>query len=120
MGGTATLHRQEWRAALDDFTADHEGKLVTIEILDPSIGHQYEAERLPFSSLIYDPKDDVVIVAVGGDSPRYPVRLRHMVRHPKEVDITTRDVPETAVRLVAPDGTATLITVYPADSGKGS
>jgi hypothetical protein len=39
-------------------------------VVDPSIGHQYEAQRLPFSCLEYDPKDDVVIVGVGGHADR--------------------------------------------------
>ena len=118
MASSATLHRKDWRTALDDFNAGHKGELVTIEVLDPSVGHQYEAERLPFSSLAYDPRDDAVIVAVGGVPPRYPVVLRHMVPHPKEVEVATRDIPEPAVRLVDPDGSITLITFYPAESGK--
>jgi hypothetical protein len=118
MASTATLHRKDWRTALDEFDAEHKGELVTIEVLDPSVGHQYAAERLPFSSLTYDPKDDVVIVAVGGEPPRYPVVLRHMVPHPKEVEVTSSDVPEPAVRLVDPDRSITLITFYPAESGK--
>ncbi|SCK16877.1 DUF5335 family protein [Streptomyces sp. WMMB 322] len=113
MASTSTLHRKEWRSALDAFDAEHQGERVSIEVLDPSIGHQYEAERLPFSSLSYDPKDDVVIVAVGGEPPRYPVVMRHMVAHPKQVQVTGEDVPEPAVRLVAPDGSVTLITFYP-------
>ncbi|MET7761957.1 DUF5335 family protein [Streptomyces sp. NPDC005336] len=120
MADTATLDRKDWRTALDQVTADHSGELVTVEVLDPSVAHGYEAERLPFSSLTYDPKDDVVVVAVGGQSPRYPVVLRHMVSHPKEIDVATLDIPETAVRVVAPDESATLITFYPAESGKGS
>ncbi|MFJ8668904.1 DUF5335 family protein [Streptomyces sp. NPDC093600] len=62
----AALDRGEWRTALDEITDAQSGRLVTIEVADPSIGHQYEAERLPFSYLAYDPKDDAVIVAVGG------------------------------------------------------
>ena len=120
MADTATLDRSDWRAALDEVTARHSGELVTIEVLDPSIGHQYEAERLPFFSLAYDPKDDIVIVAVGGKSPSYPVVLRHMVPHPKEIDVATLDIPEDAVRIVATDGTATLTTFYPVESGTGS
>jgi hypothetical protein len=112
VAGTTTLNRDEWKPALDQLTADHEGELVTIEILDPVLGYQYEAERLPFSAVTYDPSDDVVIVSVGGRSPRFPVVLRHMVWHPTEVDIVTDAVPHTAVRVVEPDSTTTLVTFY--------
>jgi hypothetical protein len=46
---TAILDRDQWRSTLDGWTSDHVGDEVTIEVLDPSVGHQYEAEKLPFS-----------------------------------------------------------------------
>jgi hypothetical protein len=112
MAGTATLKRSDWKSALDQMTADYEGRYVTIELLDPVVGHQHEVERLPFSYINYDPKDDVVIVAVGGDSPQYPVVLRHMVWHPTEVDIAVEEVSEPAARIVEPDGTTTLVIFF--------
>jgi hypothetical protein len=116
MAVSAMLDRTEWKSALDQLTDDHEGERVTIELLDPAVGHQHEAEQLPFVYINYDPKDDVVITAVGGTSPKYPVVLRHMVWHPSEVDIAVEDVPHPAVRIVEPDGTITLVTLYPAGS----
>ncbi|MEU0966249.1 DUF5335 family protein [Streptomyces sp. NPDC005917] len=116
MAGNGTLPRNEWKAALDRITEEHTGEHITIELLDPEVGHQYEAERLPFAYLDYDPKDDTAIVAVGGKSARYPVVLRHMIAHPTEVDVATHDIPEPAVRIVGSDGTATLITFFKAGS----
>jgi hypothetical protein len=114
MADTTTLNRSEWKNALDQLTVDHDGELVTIEVLDPLVGHQHEAERLPFAYINYDPKDDVVIVAVGGRSARYPVELRHMVWHPAEVDIALDDGSHpVAVRVVEPDTTTTLVAFYP-------
>ncbi|MEU6867035.1 DUF5335 family protein [Streptomyces sp. NPDC046876] len=120
MAETPLLDRSRWTTALDELTEAHAGERVSIEVLDPEIGHQYEAERLPFSYLSYDPKDDVVIVAVGGQSSRYPVVLRHMVQHPKEVDVATAGVPEAAVQVLDQEGTATLISFFPVASGTGS
>ncbi|MCC5478418.1 DUF5335 family protein [Streptomyces barringtoniae] len=45
--------RAGWRSMLDEVTDAHSGELVTIEVVDPSIGSQHEAERLPFSYLTY-------------------------------------------------------------------
>jgi uncharacterized protein DUF5335 len=113
MTGTTMRERSAWKTALDRLTADHADDDVTIEVIDPTIGPQTQAERLPFYYLTYDPKDDVVIVAVGGRTTRYPVVLRHMIVHPTEVDIASEDMPRATVRVVESDGTATLVTFHP-------
>lgn len=120
MADTPAPDRDSWRALLDELTEAHSGDLVTIEVENPSIGHQHEAERLPFSYLAYDPKDDAVVVGVGGRPPGYPVVLRHIVTQPKEVDVSTCDVPQPVVRVVDVEDTATLITFFPGDSGTES
>ena len=70
MGANSTAEHSDWIRLLDQLTGDHEGQFVTIEVLDPTYGDQHEAERLPFAYASYDPRDHVVIVAVGGSSPR--------------------------------------------------
>ncbi len=112
-GTPGTLDRAAWAAALDQLTERHTGERVRIELLDRTYGDQNEVERLPFTYASYDPKDDVVIVAVGGNSPRYPVVLRHMIWHPTEVSTTDNETTGTAVRVVDQDGSATLVTFYP-------
>jgi hypothetical protein len=108
MADTPKAGRAEWAALLGRLTKEHEGRLITIELLDPEYGDQHEAERLPFAYADYDPRDDVVIVAVGGNSPRYPVLLRHMIWHPSEVDVA----PDGAFRVVDQDDIATLVSFY--------
>jgi hypothetical protein len=116
MTNTGTGGRGTWKSALDRLTEEHEGELVTIQLLDETYGANEEVERLPFVYANYDDKDDVVIVAVGGRAPRYPVVLRHLVWHPTEVDVATDDV-VTAMRAVDGDGTATVITFFPERAG---
>jgi hypothetical protein len=113
MTGTSTVDHSEWTSLLDRLTKDHEGEYVTIEIVDPTYGDNPEAERMPFQYAAYDYKDDVAFVVVGGKTPRYPVALRHMVAHPADVT-ATMDPP--AVRVVDNDGTATLVSFFPAPS----
>jgi hypothetical protein len=54
-------------------------------VLDPDVGDNQLVERLPFDHVTYDHKDDVLVVAVGGKDQRYPVVLRHLVHHPREL-----------------------------------
>jgi len=114
MADTLMTPRQGWVEGLDRLTKDREGQQVTIEVLERTFGDQLEAERLPFAYASYDPKDDAVIVAVGGRSSRYPVVLRHMVWHPTEVDI---DLDGGAFRVVEQDGTTTIVSFVAPSSG---
>jgi hypothetical protein len=97
--------RGTWAEQLDELTDQHDGDLVTIEVLDQNYGDGEEAERVPFVYASYDPKDDVVIIAVGGRSGRFPVTLRHIIENPVEVDVD-----ENAMRVVSDDGTTTIVT----------
>jgi hypothetical protein len=110
------VDRNEWRQFFDQLSKDREGDLVTIELLDSSHSDRREAELLPFFSATYDRKDDVIVVSVGGRSPRYPVVLRHIISHPSEVSTMDDGSRTTAVRVLDRDGTVTLITFSPATS----
>lgn len=105
-------NRQEWESRLDALTKEHEGAFVTIEVVGREYGANEEAERLPFTAAAYDPRDDVVIVTVGGRTAGYPVALRHMVWHPVEMDVAD-DVTPPAIRVVEPDGTTTVVAFFP-------
>jgi hypothetical protein len=113
MTDTSTVDRSQWATLLDRLTKEHEGELVTIELLDPTYGDLREAERLPFAYLTYDSRDDVVIVAVGGRSGRYPVVLRHIISSPTDVDVAEGRPAGAAVRVIDAEGTPTLVTFLP-------
>ncbi|MCU1617002.1 MAG: hypothetical protein JWO98_4542 [Frankiales bacterium] len=114
--------RTEWTQLTNRLSAEYDGYDVTIEILDPEAGDNELVERLPFDGITYDHKDDVVVVAVGGKSPRYPVALRHVINHPQEFVVDL--IPEgAAVRITDDTGTTTLVSLlHPrgGDGGQGS
>ncbi|HZM32247.1 MAG TPA: DUF5335 family protein [Acidimicrobiales bacterium] len=110
-----TLPQDRWREQLDDLTEQFAGGSVTIEVLDPEIGDEEEAERLPLAYIEYDPKDAVVIVAVGGGSARFPVVLRHIVQDPQGIVIDTLgegDDAPAAVEVTGGDGAQTIVTIH--------
>lgn len=102
--------RSEWSALTERLSADHRGHDVTIEVIDPDGGDNPMVERLPFGSIIFDPKDDVIVVSVGGDSPRYPVVLRHVIAHPTALlfDLIPRGA---ALKITDASGTTTLVSL---------
>ena len=102
--------RTEWTKLTDRLTAEYQGYDVTIEVLDPEAGANPMVERLPFHNITYDHKDDVVVVAVGGNSQRYPVALRHLIYHPQEFVVDM--IPEgVALKITDSTGTTTLVSV---------
>jgi hypothetical protein len=110
---TTTIDRTSWQGFFDTLSEEHHGELITIEVLGNDIGDQVEAERLPFNYASYDGKDDVVVIGVGGDSPRFPVVLRHMIWHPTEVDLAQLQAAEPVLRVVDKDGGSTLTHFFP-------
>ncbi|GAB3979712.1 DUF5335 family protein [Actinoallomurus acanthiterrae] len=113
MSQTTTVDRGKWAEFFDTLSADHAGHSAAVELLGADFGDQFEAERLPFAYASYDPRDDVVVIALGGNSARFPVLLRHMIDHPTEIDFTVPASAETDVRIVDGDGTATLLLLRP-------
>ena len=110
MSVTTSEQRTEWSRLADRLSADHEGHDVTIEVLDAEGGDNSLVERLPFAGITYDHKDDVVVISVGGRSPRYPVVLRHLIHHPTEIlfDLIGHGA---ALKISDSSGTTTLVSL---------
>ena len=45
MADTPTVDRSEWVTLLDRLTKEHEGELVSIELLDPTYGDVHSDDR---------------------------------------------------------------------------
>jgi hypothetical protein len=105
------IGRDTWQKTLEGLTREHEGDVVTIEVDELDLGDQFAAEQIPFSYIEYDRHDDAVSVGVGGLDGRYPVLLRHVVEHPKNLFIHASEEGAVTVEVGSPDGTVTLITL---------
>jgi hypothetical protein len=107
------LDAGRWAEYLDTLTRTLEGSLVTIEVMSEEIGDQIDVERLPLQAIGYDRKDDVLEVAVGGRSPRFPVVLRHLISSPRAISVEERDSSRPSAILVTDaDGLCTLVRVF--------
>jgi hypothetical protein len=109
--GDEGIERAAWQNTLEGLTAEHEGDLATIEVADLDLGDQFEAEKMPFSYVEYDPHDDAVSVGVGGLDGRFPVVLRHVVEHPQNVFVHASELDFLTIEVRSLDGTVTLITL---------
>jgi hypothetical protein len=109
MTETTKIGRDGWVKFFDLLTVNHKGMNAAIELVDSDFGDQYETERLPFTYASYDPRDDALVIGLGGNTARFPVLLRHMINHPVEVDSAVPRPNETDVHIVADDGTETIL-----------
>ena len=71
------LEKSEWSAFLNRFDKGLSATQAEIEVTSLNLGHKIQAEWVPLIGIVYDPKDDIVEVAVEG--------LDHMVHRPRDL-----------------------------------
>jgi hypothetical protein len=69
------LEKADWNNFFARLTQLLVGKHTDIEVLNPSLGNQMEALRLPLLGIAYDPEDDLIEIQLEG--------LDHMVARPR-------------------------------------
>ena len=109
---TRELERASWPAYFDSIASSIEGMLVTVELMGEQLGDQTDIERLPVQAISYDPRDDVLEVAVGGRGTRYPVVLRHFISNPTAISVEELEGRPSAILVTDPDGVRTLIRLF--------
>jgi hypothetical protein len=87
--GTKEITREEWKSFFDAFSKQHEGWIVTVEVLTSEIGDQEEATRLPLVGISADVKGASRIdVSVGG---RADAHVTHVIDGPERVWVAERE-----------------------------
>ncbi|HYR95663.1 MAG TPA: DUF5335 family protein [Candidatus Binatus sp.] len=106
------IPRDQWIRFFDDFSRQHQGWLVTVEVVGLKIGDQEEASRLPLVGVSADTKagENRVAVMVGG---RPDGNLTHIVERPKRVWLKEPEQPalpaHAAIDIESEDGTMTIV-----------
>jgi hypothetical protein len=97
----AQPQKQSWSAVFNVVNKAAAGKQVEIEIDSLTIGAQIEAEWLPLLGIDYDPKNDLIEVALEGHD--------HLIRGPREVQIEEVARGLTAIKIVDGAGLQQII-----------
>jgi len=74
----AKLDKSEWHQFFDTASKSLLGMRAEIEVSSLSIGDQIQAEWLPLLGIVYDPKGDLIEVALEGS-------VDHIINRPREV-----------------------------------
>lgn len=109
---TGTIPREQWIKFFDDFSKDHEGWIVSLDVLSPSLGAQEEVAGLPLVGITADVKgrSSRVELIVGGRPHAHVTRI---IESPKRVSVKARERPgHEAIDVESDDGTMTLMRFH--------
>jgi hypothetical protein len=98
---TTKLEKKAWHPYFDNVSKVLDGKRVEVEVASLKLGDQIEAEWLPLIGITYDPKDDLIEIALEG--------LDHMIRGPKEVFVDQEAVVLTSMEVIDSDNASQII-----------
>lgn len=106
---TVEIPREAWRSALDTFTTMHTGWLVSLEILDPSIGAQPEIDNLPLLGVSTERAETGGAITISAGRPDTP-NITHAIHAPSRVHIERReDGADIALQIESADGTRAIL-----------
>jgi Family of unknown function (DUF5335) len=95
------LEKETWRPILDAVSKALPGAVAEIEVASLKVGDQIEAEWLPLIGLTYDPKDDIVEVALEG--------VDHLIHHPREIYLDDGGGAFASLEIVDGDGDKQIV-----------
>ena len=107
---TTEVARADWVRTLNEFNALHEGWLVTVEVLEPTVGAQSEIVDLPLVGVTFEPKSTTLSIAAG----RGEDLIAHVLQDPTRLWIAHADGPrDAAMEIESGDGTKTIVRFTP-------
>jgi hypothetical protein len=105
---TIEIPRAEWSQGLDEFSAVHDGWLVSLEILSPDIGAQPEMTDLPLVGVTFEDADGGTMTISAGRSA--VAQITHTIQAPRHVWVERTDAgADAALAIESADGAKTIL-----------
>jgi hypothetical protein len=98
---TRELPRREWRGYCDQVSKALAGARAELEVVSLDLGDRIEARWLPLLGVVFEPKADVLEVALEG--------LSHSIREPRELYIEETARGLVAIEVIAADETRQIV-----------
>jgi Family of unknown function (DUF5335) len=95
------LEKQEWRPFFGAMSKLLDAKDAEVEVAALDLGDQTEAEWLPLLGISYDPRDDVIDIALDG--------LDHMISKPRDVYLDNGAAILSSIEIVDADGVKQIV-----------
>ena len=97
------LEKSQWSVYFDLISKALTGKRAEIEVASLKLGDQIEAEWLPFFGISYDPKDDVIALALEGHD--------HLIHNPREIYIEGEGLELASLEVIDADGVRQIVVL---------
>jgi hypothetical protein len=97
----AMVDKSQWQAAADVLSRNIHGQHARLEVADPRLGDQIEAEWAPLLGVSYDPKDDLFEIQLEG--------VDHLVSHPRTFAVRERGGLADSLAVVDEAGTEHIV-----------
>ena len=99
----------DWSRALDQFSTLHEGWLVSLDLVAPTLGTQPEIRELPLVGVTAESNSLESIITIAA-ARRDGEHITHVVRSPRHVRIErTPEGADVALEVQSADGTAAIL-----------
>lgn len=95
------LEKSEWGPYFDNLSKALKGAEAEIEVASLKLGDQVEALWLPLIGLVYDPKDNIIEVALEG--------VDHLIAKPRDVFVDAGEGELASVEIVDGDSNRQII-----------
>ena len=107
---TLEIQPARWSRALEEFSVIHEGWLVSVDVISPSLGAQPELANLPLMGVVAEvgsTRGAVVTIAAGMLDGQ---QITHTINAPTRIYIERTDQgADVAMEIEAADGTKTIL-----------
>lgn len=105
---TIEVAREGWAQALNEFSAIHEGWLVSLDILSSEVGAQPEIANLPFFGATFEDTHGGTITVTAG--PSAVEQITHTIRAPIHLWIERTDAgADAALAIESADGAKAIL-----------
>ena len=108
------IPRNKWSTALNQFSAAHQGRLVSLDLVDSAYGLRPEIRNLPLLSVTAErtgPGTDITIAAARSPSDH----ITHTINAPSSIRFErTDDGVDEGLRIASTDGTVAILRFHTA------
>jgi hypothetical protein len=106
---TIEIPARDWSRTLDQFSLLHQGWLVSLDVVAPTLGTQPEIRELPLVAVTAESNllDSIITIAAARQDGAH---IAHVVRSPRHIRIErTPEGADVALEVQSADGTAAIL-----------